>query len=226
MMGLRTISRSKMLSEINSRIKQACKEQARNSSDIKLLAVSKNFGTDKIEPLLQQGHLRFAENRVQEAESKWVDLRTKYPNIELHLIGALQSNKASSAVALFDVIHSLDRQKLAKKLASEMQEQNKSLPCFIQVNIGEEDQKAGIALAELSDFYAYATRDLSLDIIGLMAIPPVDVEPSPYFALLQKKGRELGLPHLSMGMSADFEIAIGFGADYIRIGTALFGKRD
>ena len=215
-----------MLSEVTTNIEKACKELNRDVSHIKLLAVSKNFGADSIEPLLQAGHLRFAENRVQEAEAKWVELRTKYPNIELHLIGALQTNKASDAVRLFDMIHSLDREKLAKKLASEMQNQGKNLPCFIQVNIGEETQKAGVALSDLTDFHSYCVNDLSMEIIGLMAIPPVETEPSPYFALLQKRAGELGLPHLSMGMSSDYEIALAFGADYLRVGTALFGKRE
>ncbi len=215
-----------MLLEVTTNIEKACKELNRDISEIKLLAVSKNFGADRIEPLLQAGHLRFAENRVQEAESKWVELRAKYPNIELHLIGALQTNKASDAVRLFDMVHSLDREKLAKKLASEMQNQGKKLPCFIQVNIGEEAQKAGIALSDLTDFHGYCVNELSMEIIGLMAIPPVEAEPSPYFALLQKRASELGVPHLSMGMSSDYEIALGFGADYLRVGTALFGKRD
>ncbi|MGQ3178775.1 MAG: YggS family pyridoxal phosphate-dependent enzyme, partial [Blastomonas fulva] len=166
----------------------------------------------------------FGENRVQEAEAKFPELRARYPDLELHMVGQLQSNKADDAVALFDVIHSLDRMSLAKALAAAMTKAGRQVPCFIQVNIGEEEQKGGCALPDLPQFLEQV-RALGLPVVGLMAVPPADVEPSPYFALLAKLARDHGLDQLSMGMSGDYETAVRIGATHVRIGSALFGAR-
>lgn len=212
--------------EVCNKIEVAAERAGRSGARITLLAVSKTFSAESICPLLDLGHVSFAENRVQEAVEKWPALLGAYEGIELHLVGALQSNKVRAAVELFDFIHSLDRERLARRLAEEMRIQAKSLRLFIQINIGEESQKAGVALGELDDFYNYSVSDLGLDVIGLTGIPPYGVNPAPYFALLQKRAVGLGLAHLSMGMSADYETAIAFGADYLRVGTAIFGVRD
>lgn len=190
-----------------------------------LVAVSKTFGADAIEPLIAAGQRRFGENRVQEAQAKWPALKAKYPDLVLHLIGPLQTNKAREAVALFDVIETVDRDRLAGVLAAEMARAGRRLPCFVQVNIGLEDQKAGIAPAETVAFVARC-RDLhGLDIVGLMCIPPDGVPPGPYFAHLATLARDAGVTGLSMGMSGDFEIAIAMGATHVRVGSALFGHR-
>ncbi len=208
------------------RVNKAAKEVHRDFKDVKLIAVSKTHGEAAIEKLIETGHLRFGENRIQEAQSKWPQLKEKYPNIELHLIGPLQSNKAKDAVALFDVIHTIDRSKIAMVLAEEMEKQGKRPKLFVQVNTGEEPQKAGVSPDEVVNFVNQCREDYRLDITGLMCIPPVDDEPSPHFALLAKKAKQLGLSDLSMGMSKDFEAAIQLGATYIRVGTALFGDRN
>ncbi len=208
------------------RVNKAAKEVHRDFKDVKLIAVSKTHGEAAIEELIETGHLRFGENRIQEAQSKWPQLKEKYPNIELHLIGPLQSNKAKDAVALFDVIHTIDRSKIAMVLAEEMEKQGKRPKLFVQVNTGEEPQKAGVSPDEVVNFVNQCREDYRLDITGLMCIPPVDDEPSPHFALLAKKAKQLGLSDLSMGMSKDFEAAIQLGATYIRVGTALFGDRN
>jgi pyridoxal phosphate enzyme (YggS family) len=190
-----------------------------------LVAVSKKQPPGKILGALAAGHRVFGENRVQEAEEHWSDLRRQYADLELHLIGPLQTNKVKDAVSLFDVIQSVDREKLAKALGEEMKKQNRPLPCFIQVNTGEEEQKAGIAPAQVSDFLKFCRGGCGLNIIGLMCIPPVEDPPALHFALLKKLGGENGLKNLSMGMSGDYEAALKLGATHIRVGTGIFGER-
>jgi pyridoxal phosphate enzyme (YggS family) len=205
-------------------IVQGAKKFNRCVDDINLVAVSKKQPIDRIYEMLQCGHRLYGENRVQEAQERWLNLRPDYPDLKLHLIGPLQTNKVRDAVALFDVIETLDRPKLAKAIGAEMKKQNKSIPCFIQINTGEEDQKSGIMPHELESFLALC-RDEDLNIIGLMCIPPQADPPAMHFAFLQKLAKQYDLKHLSMGMSSDFERAIPLGATYIRVGTALFGKR-
>ena len=190
-----------------------------------LVAVSKTFSSEAIEEVIAAGQRRFGENRVQEAQGKWPALKAKYPDLVLHLIGPLQTNKAREAVALFDVIESLDRERLARVLAAEMEKQDRRLPCFVQVNIGAEPQKAGIGIDETPDFVALCQNTYGLDVVGLMCIPPIDQPPGPYFAQLAGLAERSGLQKLSMGMSADFETAILMGATQVRVGSALFGAR-
>lgn len=192
----------------------------------KLIAVSKTYGADDILPILEAGQRDFGENRVQEAQSKWPELREQFPDLTLHLIGPLQTNKTKEAVALFDVIHSLDREKLARYLKKEMETQGKTIPLFVQVNIGEEEQKSGISPDQTVEFVRYCREDLALDIQGLMAIPPVGDPPAPFFARLVELGNDAGLDKFSMGMSADYQTAIEMGASYVRVGSAIFGARD
>jgi len=213
------------LAEVETRIEAAAQEAGRDSADVRLIAVSKTFDAPEIRPVLAAGHRIFGENRVQEAKSKWPGLRTEFPGIELHLIGPLQSNKAKEAVALFDAIHTLDRPKIARAIADEMQTQGKRLQLFVQVNTGEEPQKAGIAPADAADFVRLCREELKLDLAGLMCIPPVDEEPAVHFAFLAKLARELGLSGLSMGMSDDYETAVALGATHVRVGSAIFGSR-
>jgi pyridoxal phosphate enzyme (YggS family) len=196
---------------------------AGRSDAVELIAVSKTHPTEAIEPLIAAGQCVFGENRVQEAQDKWPALRERHDGIRLALIGQLQSNKAADAVALFDQIHSLDRPSLVTALAKAM-ESGKRPDCFIQVNIGDEPQKGGCAVADLAGLLA-AARAADLPLAGLMALPPVGVEPAPYFALLAKLARDHGLVGLSMGMSSDFETAVTLGATHIRVGSALFGAR-
>lgn len=190
-----------------------------------LVSVSKVQPDEKIDAALAAGQRLFGENRVQEAQTRWAARRNAYSDLKLHLIGPLQTNKVKEAVALFDVIETLDREKLAFALAAEMKKQGRALPCFIQVNTGAEDQKAGIAPDALPAFLRFCREDCSLAIIGLMCIPPVDELPALHFALLKKLAGENGLAELSMGMSADFEKAILLGATYVRLGTGVFGER-
>lgn len=190
-----------------------------------IVVVSKTHPAEAILPLLEAGHRTFGENRVQEAEAKWPALKARFPDTELHLIGHLQSNKAAEAVALFDVIESLDRPKLADALAAEMAKQNRLLPCYIQVNIGEEPQKGGVAMEELAGLLDHS-RSLGLNIVGLMCIPPAEGNPAPHFALLRTLADRHGLALRSMGMSGDYEVAAAMGATQVRIGSALFGNRD
>jgi pyridoxal phosphate enzyme (YggS family) len=190
-----------------------------------LVAVSKMQPEEKIIEALEAGHKVYGENRVQEAQKRWAHLRGKYSALELHLVGPLQTNKVSDAVELFDVIQTLDREKLAKALADEMKKQNRNLPCFIQVNTGEEDQKAGVAPRDLPALLKFS-KDAGLNVIGLMCIPPVDEPPALHFALLKKLSQENNLENLSMGMSGDFDKALALGATHIRVGTAIFGERD
>ena len=193
---------------------------------VTLVAVSKRQPEYKIDVALSAGQRVFGENRVQEASQRWTDRRTAYSDLILHLIGPLQTNKVAEAVALFDVIEVVDREKLARAIAKEMARQNRFLPCYIQVNTGEEPQKSGILPDQLDDFTQFCKEELALPIIGLMCIPPVDEEAAMHFALLNTMAQRLGLRKLSMGMSSDFIDAIGFGATSVRVGSAIFGVRD
>ena len=191
-----------------------------------LVAVSKRQPDDRIEAALATGHRVFGENRVQEAQERWTSRRDTYPELTLHLIGPLQTNKSADAVALFDVIEVVDRPKLARSLSTEMARQGRHLPCYVQVNTGEEDQKSGIWPEEADDFIAFCRNECGLDIAGLMCIPPVDEEPAMHFALLRTIAERNGLSGLSMGMSGDYEEAVRFGATSVRVGSAIFGSRD
>jgi PLP dependent protein len=212
------------LATVRANIAQSEKIAKRPAGSATLIAISKTKPAGAIEALIEQGQMVFGENRVQEAQAKFPELRARYPDLELHMVGQLQSNKADDAVALFDYIHSLDRMSLAKALTAAMDKAGRRVPCFVQVNIGEEEQKGGCAIADLPQLLA-ETQALGLPVIGLMAVPPADVEPSPYFALLAKLARENGLDQLSMGMSGDYETAVRIGATHVRIGSALFGGR-
>jgi len=212
------------LATIAARIAAAAALAGRKPADVTLVAVSKTQGPDAIEPLLAAGQRVFGENRVQEAQGKWPALRDRYPDVTLHLVGQLQSNKAEEAVELFDAIHSLDRPSLVKALAAAMAKTGRRPDCFVQVNIGEEEQKGGCAIADLPVLLEQA-RVAGLPVTGLMAVPPAGVEAAPYFALLAKLARDHGLTGLSMGMSDDLETAVMLGATHVRVGTALFGAR-
>jgi len=216
---------SERLAEVKTRIAGAAKTAGRSAADVTLVAVSKTHGADKVCQLLDAGHRVFGENRVQEAEQKFPPLKARYPDLELHLIGPLQSNKARDAVLLFDVIQSIDREKLASVLAREMARTGKRPDCFIQVNTGEEPQKAGVPPAEVDAFVAACRDTHKLPVVGVMCIPPVDEEPAPHFALLAKIAKRNGLAKISMGMSADYETAVRLGATHVRVGSALFGAR-
>jgi PLP dependent protein len=212
------------LAAIRAAIAQSEKIAGRPAGSTTLIAISKTKPVEAIEALIDQGHRVFGENRVQEAAAKFPQLRERYADLAVHMVGQLQSNKADEAVALFDAIHSLDRPSLAKALAAAMDKNGKRVPCFVQVNIGEEEQKGGCAIADLPAFLTL-THELGLPVVGLMAVPPADVEPAPYFALLAKLARDAGLDQLSMGMSGDYETAVRIGATHVRIGSALFGER-
>ena len=213
------------LDYIRTRMEKARRRFGAPPDQVELVAVSKTFDAEAVNPFLAAGQRVFGENRVQEAKEKWPGLRELYPDLTLHLIGPLQTNKAREAVALFDVIETVDRDKLAGVLAEEMARAGKRLPCFVQVNIGGEEQKAGIPVAEAVEFVARCRDQHGLDIVGLMCIPPDGQPAGPYFALLAELGRKTGVKHLSMGMSGDFETAIAMGATHVRVGSALFGKR-
>ena len=214
------------LAEVEAEIAAAAAEAGRNPADVHLIAVSKTFGAEEIEPVLAAGHRHFGENRVQEAKGKWPELKERYPEIALHLIGPLQSNKTKEAVELFDAIHSIDRPKIARAIADEMAKQGRQLQLFVQVNTGEEPQKAGVLPVELPGLLALCRDELGLKIDGLMCIPPVEEEPAIHFAFLAKLAAENGLSGLSMGMSDDFATAVAFGATHVRVGSAIFGRRD
>ncbi|BBD01342.1 MULTISPECIES: YggS family pyridoxal phosphate-dependent enzyme [Sphingobium] len=218
------IDAAERLATLRDSIDRAARLTDRSGDAINLIAVSKTHDADAIRPLLHAGQRVFGENRVQEAQDKWPALREEFSGVELHLVGQLQSNKAADAVALFDVIHGLDRPSLLNALAKAMDAAGKRVPCFIQVNIGAEEQKGGAPVADTSALIA-AARDADIPILGLMCVPPADIEAAPFFALLAKIAREEGLPRLSMGMSGDYETAIMLGATDIRVGTALFGQR-
>ena len=212
------------LAQVRSEIAQACKIARRKPEDVTLIAVSKMHPAEAVAPLLEQGQRHFGENRVQEAQDKWPGLRERFPAVQLHLIGQLQSNKAEDAAALFDCIHSLDRPSLVKALAKAFDKTGRRVPCFVQVDVGEEEQKGGCAIADLPALLEQA-RDADIPVAGLMCIPPLDIEPAPFFALLDRLARDHGLDGRSMGMSADYRSAIMLGATHIRVGTALFGER-
>jgi len=214
------------LADVLSRIQRARARAIRPASFTTLVAVSKTHGVERIKPVLAAGHRVFGESRMQEAKTKWPSLRLNHPEVELHFIGALQTNKVRDAVELFDSIQTLDRPKLAVALKAEFERTGRSLPLFIQVNTGEEPQKAGVLPEEVADFIGYCRDELALPVQGLMCIPPANEPPAPHFALLQKVARTHDLPLLSMGMSGDFETAIKFGATHVRVGTAIFGERD
>ena len=213
-----------LLAEVRGRIAHAAGIARRAPAEITLVAVSKTHGAEAIAPLIAAGQRVFGENRVQEAAAKWPGLRESHAGIELHLVGQLQSNKADEAVALFDCIHSLDRPSLVTALARAMDKVGRQLPCFVQVNIGAEEQKGGCAIADLPALLA-AARAAAIPLAGLMCVPPLGIEPAPFFALLDKLASDHGLPGRSMGMSDDFETAIMLGATHIRVGSALFGAR-
>jgi len=213
------------LAAVEQEIARACKEANRDRVSVTLIAVSKTFGADAIAPVIEAGQRVFGENRVQEAKTKWSGLISAYPGLALHLIGPLQSNKAKEAVALFDAIHSVDRPSICQALAKEIESQNKRPQLFVQLNTGEEPQKAGVAPSEADAFIASCRDNYGLSISGLMCIPPVDQAPAPHFALTAKVAARNGLKNLSMGMSADFATAIHFGATHVRVGSAIFGHR-
>jgi pyridoxal phosphate enzyme (YggS family) len=213
------------LASVLARIAAAARAAKRDPAAVHLIAVTKTFDADDILPVLDAGHRLFGENRVQEAKAKWPALRNQFAGIELHLIGPLQSNKTKEAVQLFDAIHTVDRPKIAEAIAGEMARQGKRLELFVQVNTGEEPQKAGVMPREAAAFLRLCREELKLDITGLMCIPPAEEEPAVHFAFLAKLANDLGLAKLSMGMSADFETAVAFGATHVRVGSEIFGRR-
>jgi len=213
------------LSEIKIRIRNAEELACHQAGSVQLIAVSKVQPNARVQAVLEQGHRLFGENKVQEAQGKWPIFKEQFTDVKVHLIGPLQTNKIKSAVELFDAIHTVDRPKLARKLATEIQAQGKSPDMFIQINTGEEPQKAGVSPAD-ADTFIQECQDLDLPIIGLMVIPPVNEEPSLHFALLRKIAERNGLTGLSMGMSSDFERAVALGATHVRVGSAIFGERD
>jgi len=218
-------SASDRLAAVKQRIVDAARGAGRDPAGVQLIAVTKTFEGPAIEPVLEAGHRVFGENRVQEAKAKWPALRQRYPDIELHLIGPLQSNKAREAVQLFDAIHTIDRPKIARVVAEEMARAGRQLKLFVEINTGEEPQKAGVMPRDAAGFVEMCRNECNLNIAGLMCIPPVDEEPAVHFAFLAKLAREMGLAELSMGMSADFETAVELGATYVRVGSAIFGGR-
>lgn len=213
------------LADVRRKIGEAEREAGRAPGSVSLTAVSKTFEADAIRPVLEAGQRVFGENRVQEAQRKWPGLKEAWPDVELHLIGPLQSNKASEAVALFDVIETVDRDKIARSLAGEIARQGRTVKLYVQVNTGLEPQKAGIDPRETAAFVERCRNDYGLPVEGLMCIPPADENPGPHFALLAKLAGECGLSRLSMGMSGDFETAVAFGATSVRVGSAIFGSR-
>ncbi len=212
------------LQHVRDRIAQTAAIAGRDADAVHLIAISKTHPVEMIAPLIGEGQRLFGENRVQEAQSKWPALREAHPDLGLHLVGQLQSNKAEDAVALFDCIHSLDRPSLLTALAKAMDKQDRRIDCFVQVDIGQEEQKGGCPIAEVPALLA-AAREANVPVIGLMCVPPADVEAAPYFALLGKIADDNGLTELSMGMSGDYETAVMLGATYVRVGSALFGGR-
>ncbi|NQZ14122.1 MAG: YggS family pyridoxal phosphate-dependent enzyme [Alphaproteobacteria bacterium] len=216
---------SENLKSVHLKLQKKIHLHERNSDDVKIVAVSKRQPDVKIKQALESGHRLFGENRVQEATEHWAGYRDQYDDLKLHLIGPLQTNKVKEAVALFDVIETLDREKLAIALSKEMKKQGRTLPCFIQVNTGNEPQKAGIAPNELDSFIQFC-REQDLNIVGLMCIPPVNEPPALHFAFLKKLADQYSLKEISMGMSADWDKAVAIGATYVRIGTGIFGARE
>lgn len=213
------------LQDILARIARAAAIAGRQAEDVELVAISKTHPAERILPLIEEGQRVFGENRVQEAQGKWPELIERYPDVRLHLVGQLQSNKAEEAVGLFDCIHSLDRPSLVAALGKAMDKLGRRVPCFVQVNIGEEEQKGGCPVADVPALLASA-RGADIPVVGLMCVPPVGIEAAPFFALLAKMAAENGLGQLSMGMSEDFEAAVMLGATHVRVGSALFGMRE
>ena len=213
------------LAAVKARIARAARAAGRAPGSVTLVAVAKTHPAERVRPALAAGHRTFGENRVQEAKAKWPRLREAFPDIELHLIGPLQTNKVKEAVALFDVIEAVDRAKLALLLAREMAAQRRRPNCFVEVNIGAEARKAGVAPDDVTAFVAACREDYKLPLVGLMCIPPLGVHPEPYFRRLAELAKRCGLPLVSMGMSEDFELAIRCGATHVRVGTAIFGPR-
>jgi pyridoxal phosphate enzyme (YggS family) len=222
---METMTRPSGLAAVRDEIARACAEAGRDPASVTLVAVAKTFGAPAIEPMIAAGQRVFGENRVQEAKVKWPALRERHPGIELHLVGSLQSNKARDAVALFDAIHSLDRASLAEALAKEIARQGRRPLLFAEINTGAEPQKAGVVPQEADAFLAACRERYGLLVSGLMCIPPAEEAPAPHFALTAKIAKRNGLNLLSMGMSADFAVAIAFGATHVRVGTAIFGAR-
>lgn len=220
-----SVDRGMRLAAVREDIARACRDAGRDPAGVTLVAVAKTFGAEAIEPLIAAGQRVFGENRVQEAKAKWPPLMARHPDIELHLVGALQSNKVRDAVALFDAIHSVDRISLVEVLTREIGRQRRRPLLFVELNTGAEPQKAGVRPEDADAFIAACRDRYALDIAGLMCVPPVDEAPAPHFALTATIARRNGLKLLSMGMSADFPTAIAFGATHIRVGTAIFGKR-
>src|SRR5712692_8584857 len=213
------------LANVRAEIARACAEAKRDPASVTLVAISKTFGVEAIEPVIAAGQRVFGENRVQEAKAKWPALKARYPDVALHLVGPLQSNKAKEAVALFDAIHALDRPSLAEALAKEIARQGRAPTLFVEVNTGAEPQKAGVLPEAVDAFLKTCRETYGLAIAGLMCIPPAEEPPAPHFALTAKIARRNGLKLLSMGMSADFVLAVEFGATHVRVGTAIFGER-
>jgi PLP dependent protein len=222
---MESINADASLAAVRAEIAQACHEAGRDPAGVTLVAVSKTFGGEAIEPVVAAGQRVFGENRVQEAKAKWPPLLARHAGLELHLVGPLQSNKAKEAVALFDAIHSLDRASLAEALAKEIARQQRCPLLFVEINTGAEPQKAGVEPQHADSFLAACRNNYGLTVSGLMCIPPVNEPPAPHFALTAKIARRNGLSLLSMGMSADFPTAIAFGATHVRVGTAIFGRR-
>lgn len=222
----RQVAATENLSKVRAAIAAAEREAGRENGSVGLVAVSKTKPVEEIRPVIEAGQRVFGENRVQEAQSKWPALKSETPEIELHLIGPLQSNKTADAVALFDVIQTVDREKIAREIAREIKKQGRSPELFIQINTGSEPQKAGIEPDQAQEFIDLCRNELGLGIVGLMCIPPVDENPGPHFALLAKIAAAAGLGQLSMGMSDDFEIGIAMGATQVRVGSAIFGARE
>lgn len=224
--GQMSESATQRLKNVTGLIGDAARDAERAAESIQLVAVSKTHDASSILPVIEAGHRIFGENRVQEAQGKWPDLKAGHPDIELHLIGPLQSNKAGDAVALFDCIQTIDREKIAKAVAREIGDQGRAVTCMVQVNTGKEEQKSGIDPEAAVDFVKKCRDEIGLPVEGLMCIPPLDEEAALHFALLQKLGAACGVKSLSMGMSADFEKAIAYGATHVRVGTAIFGPRN
>lgn len=222
----RQVAATENLSKVRAAIAAAEREAGRESGSVGLVAVSKTKPVEDIRPVIEAGQLVFGENRVQEAQSKWPALKSETPDLQLHLIGPLQSNKTADAVALFDVIQTVDREKIAREIAREIKKQGRSPELFIQINTGSEPQKAGIEPEKAHEFIDLCRNELDLDIAGLMCIPPVDENPGPHFALLATIAAKAGLKQLSMGMSDDFETGIAMGATQVRVGSAIFGARE
>jgi hypothetical protein len=223
---MESMNRGNGLATVRAEIVRACRDAARDPATVTLVAISKTFGAEAIEPVIAAGQRLFGENRVQEAKAKWPPLIARHGGIELHLVGSLQSNKAREAVALFDAIHSVDRTSLAEALAKEIARQARQPLLFVEINTGAEAQKGGVQPQDADTFLAACRDRYGLNISGLMCIPPLSEAPAPHFALTAKIARRNGLAMLSMGMSADFPTAIAFGATHVRVGSAIFGTRD